>query len=154
MIFLEGMPRQEKLYNDDLNALNDPRTLEIATSFYLSIAIPALTSSTAEEITSIKQYLSEPIEISGALIPQKAIDIVDYVEENGSPMQGYKGGQAFKNSERLLPETDANGVPIKYREYDVNPLVKNVNRGTERVVIGGGRAYYTNDHYRSFIKIK
>ena len=80
MIFLEGMPRQEKLYNDDLNALNDPRTLEIATSFYLSIAVPALTSSTAGEIASIKQYLNAPI-----IVAEDAVE------------NGWKVGQPITN---------------------------------------------------------
>jgi guanyl-specific ribonuclease Sa len=47
-----------------------------------------------------------------------------------------------------LPKTDSNGNPINYKEYDVNPYQKGVNRGTERIVIGSdGKAYYTNDHY-------
>ncbi len=48
---------------------------------------------------------------------------------------------------------DAQGNPISYKEYDVNPYQKGVNRGTERVVIGNGKAYYTNDHYINFDEI-
>jgi guanyl-specific ribonuclease Sa len=48
---------------------------------------------------------------------------------------------------------DADGNPIAYKEYDVNPYQKGVNRGAERVVIGSdGSKYYTNDHYKSFNK--
>ncbi len=55
----------------------------------------------------------------------------------------------------MLPETTSSGNPITYKEYDVNPRVEGVNRGTERVVIGSdGRAYYTNDHYQTFKEIK
>jgi len=42
---------------------------------------------------------------------------------------------------------------MNYTEWDVNPFIKGVNRGTERVVIGSdGSAYYTGDHYESFLQ--
>jgi guanyl-specific ribonuclease Sa len=50
----------------------------------------------------------------------------------------------------ILPRKDASGNPITYREYDIHPYTPGVNRGPERIVIGGGRRYYTSDHYRSF----
>jgi guanyl-specific ribonuclease Sa len=60
---------------------------------------------------------------------------------------GRGGGQ-------VLPKTDAAGKPITYREWDVNPYQKGVNRGAERVVTGSdGKSYYTNDHYGTFTPI-
>ena len=51
--------------------------------------------------------------------------------------------------------TDENGRRIKYREWDVNPLRPGVNRGAERLVTGSdGTAYYTDDHYATFKKIR
>ncbi len=45
--------------------------------------------------------------------------------------------------------------PITYKEYDVNPYQKGVNRGAERLVRGSdGRSYYTNDHYETFTLIE
>jgi guanyl-specific ribonuclease Sa len=74
-------------------------------------------------------------------------------------MKGYKGGQKFANDARdggqELPKTDASGNPIEYKEWDVNPLKKGQNRGAERVVTGSdGSSYYTNDHYKTFRKIR
>jgi RHS repeat-associated protein len=94
------------------------------------------------------------------LIPKKALDVVEYANANGgAAMQGYKGGRAFLNDGRqgaqVLPKTGANGKPITYREYDVNPFKQGVNRGVERVVIGSdGKSYYTSDHYYTFKPIK
>jgi RHS repeat-associated protein len=93
-------------------------------------------------------------------IPQNAQDTLDHIEShNGSPLPGYKGGRPFQNDGRdggqILPKTDTNGNPITYREYDVNPHTKGVDRGLERIVRGSdGSAYYTVDHYLSFTKIK
>ena len=73
-------------------------------------------------------------------------------------------GETIKNVERIqqygytahpLPEKDAKGKALKYREWDVNSLKKGVNRGPERLVTGSdGSAYYTDDHYKSFKKIR
>jgi guanyl-specific ribonuclease Sa len=55
----------------------------------------------------------------------------------------------------LRPCTDANSNAITYHEYDVNPYAKNQNRGSERLVTGtDGSAYYTNEHYKSWLQIR
>jgi guanyl-specific ribonuclease Sa len=71
----------------------------------------------------------------------------------GSPLPGYKGGSVFQNSGGVLPGVDGAGNAITYREWDVNPYVKGVDRGPERLVTGSdGSAYYTGDHYGSFLQ--
>ena len=67
---------------------------------------------------------------------------------DGEPLAGYVGGRAFQNRERRLP-------PGRYREYDVHPRVPGRDRGPERLVIeqSTGRAYYTGDHYRTFVPL-
>ena len=56
---------------------------------------------------------------------------------------------------KILPQTDTKGNSILYKEWDVNPYTKGVNRGPERLITGSdGSAYYTNDHYNSFIRIE
>jgi RHS repeat-associated protein len=89
-------------------------------------------------------------------IPSNAKKVLEYVESNGgaSP-SGYKGAGKFENDGRansqVLPKANAEGKPITYKEYDVNVYQKGVNRGAERIVRGSdNKAYYTNDHYRSF----
>jgi RHS repeat-associated protein len=93
-------------------------------------------------------------------IPDYARRVLNYIQSsNGSPPQGYKGGQKFLNDGRgggqVLPKVDGNGKAITYREYDVNTYQKGVNRGTERIVRGSdGSAYYTDTHYRKFTQIR
>jgi ribonuclease T1 len=67
-------------------------------------------------------------------------------ERHGTPPPGYVGGRTFHNRERKLP-------PARYREYDVHPIHPGRNRGPERLVIDQrtGKAYYTPDHYDTFI---
>jgi guanyl-specific ribonuclease Sa len=88
-------------------------------------------------------------------IPQKVYNVLNYIRSNHQPMPGYTGGRIFSNREELLPREDNNGKPILYHEWDVNPKIEGQNRGTERIITGSdGRAWYTNDHYRSFREIK
>jgi len=94
----------------------------------------------------------------GARIPfgpgtEKAWSVLDRALGKGSPFPGFKGGSIFKNLEGQLPALDSGGNPMNYTEWDVNPFIKGVNRGPERVVIGGdGSAYYTGDHYETFLQ--
>jgi ribonuclease T1 len=84
---------------------------------------------------------------SQAGIPQSARETLKALEaRHGEPLPGYVGGRAYRNRERALPRGH-------YREYDVHPKVPRGNRGAERIVIDQrtGKAYYTSDHYRSFI---
>ncbi|MEA5458611.1 ribonuclease domain-containing protein [Arcicella sp. LKC2W] len=87
--------------------------------------------------------------------PEKALKVLKYVRENGVAIDGYVGGRKFGNYEGLLPKNDASGKRINYQEWDVNPKVNGKNRGTERLITGSdGKAYYTNDHYRSFVEVR
>jgi ribonuclease T1 len=88
-------------------------------------------------------------------IPQKAINVLAYVRQNGQAQAGYVGGRRFGNFEGHLPRQDIEGRRINYQEWDVNPKKQGRNRGTERLVTSSdGRAWYTNDHYNSFTEIK
>jgi len=88
-------------------------------------------------------------------IPAKAVKVLSWIDDKGEAMTGYQGGRTFLNIERVLPQGDKNGKRIKYREWDVNPLMRGVNRGAERLVTGSdGTAYFTDDHYRSFKKVR
>jgi ribonuclease T1 len=88
-------------------------------------------------------------------VPQKALDVLQYIKQNGKAMPGYVGGRVFSNREKLLPQTDDNGNNMQYNEWDVNPKVEGQNRGTQRLVTSrSGRAWYTGNHYKSFTEIK
>jgi dienelactone hydrolase len=99
------------------------------------------------------QSLARPQTPAG--IPDKVLQVLQHVDKHGEPMDGYEGGRTFGNFERRLPITDDHGRRIKYREWDVNPLRAGANRGAERLITGSdGAAYYTNDHYATFKKIR
>jgi guanyl-specific ribonuclease Sa len=74
-----------------------------------------------------------------------------------SGSKGYKGGKKYENDGRynsyILPAKTKNGKAITYREWDVNPKGGG-NRGQERLVTGSdGSFWFTNEHYRSFVKM-
>ena len=79
----------------------------------------------------------------------RARDVLAAIEaRGGEPLAGYVGGRAFQNRERRLPAG-------RYREYDLYPRASGQDRGPERLVIDRttGRAYYTGDHYRTFVPL-
>ena len=81
--------------------------------------------------------------------PAKAYALLEALQwRNGEPLAGYVGGNAFQNRERRLPRG-------RYKEYDVNRKVPGRSRDAERLVIeqDTGKAYYTDDHYRTFFPL-
>jgi RHS repeat-associated protein len=92
-------------------------------------------------------------------VPEEAFDVLNEITRTGgAPPQGYVGGRGFLNDGRdggqILPQTTQGGDPILYREYDIRPLTRRSERGLDRIVTGSdGSAYFTNDHYTSFIRI-
>lgn len=82
-----------------------------------------------------------------ALERAKAI-LAEIERRGGEPPPGHVGGRVFHNRERRLP-------PGRYREYDMNPKVPGRPRDAERIVIHQrtGKAYYTGDHYRTFVPL-
>ncbi|MFT4125882.1 MAG: ribonuclease domain-containing protein [Gordonia sp. (in: high G+C Gram-positive bacteria)] len=81
------------------------------------------------------------------------IDAGRWPEAANAP--GTRGGIAFRNSERRLPVTDARGKRLTYQEWDVNPKQRGRSRDAERIVTGSdGTAWYTADHYDSFVLIR
>lgn len=63
-------------------------------------------------------------------------------------------GRRFWNDKLQLPTKDINGSPIVYKEYDVNAKLPNLDRDGYRFVRGSDNSvYYTEDHYRSFVKL-
>jgi ribonuclease T1 len=98
-------------------------------------------------ILTLPESSDPPSSLKG--VPQKVYDLLQRLEERGgSPLPGYVGGREFQNRERRLPRG-------RYREYDVNPKIRGQSRDAERIVIEQrtGKAYYTGDHYRTFIPL-
>jgi guanyl-specific ribonuclease Sa len=107
-------------------------------------AIPKFNPGTTEESSNI----------SSGYVPQKAYVVLSFIREKDKAPDGYVGGRQFGNYERHLPERDGAGNKITYREWDIQPKIEGQNRGAQRLVTGSdGRAWYTPDHYNSFIEI-
>jgi len=122
-------------------------TINLASS--VSIAAADL----GDEPLNTNPILSSPSQIeqpsSLTTPPQKAYDLLKQLKKRGGiPLSGYVGGRDFQNRERRLPRGS-------YREYDVNPKIRGRGRDAERIVIERrtGKAYYTGDHYRTFIPL-
>ncbi len=89
-----------------------------------------------------------PVERYRGAVPQRALDVYNYVVLNGKAPKGYVGGRIWYNRERHLPRGH-------YHEFDVHPKTKGVNRGAERVLVDfdTNHGWYTADHYRTFVPI-
>lgn len=94
-------------------------------------------------------------EIKQRNIPEAAYQVLNFVLINGSSPEGYSGGKTFYNREKQLPREDLNGIKISYKEWDIYPKIPGKSRGPERLVTGDdGSAWYTADHYLTFVQIK
>jgi guanyl-specific ribonuclease Sa len=92
-------------------------------------------------------------------VPQKVQGVLKQIDEGKWPQAakapGTKGGSPYENETQHLPTTDASGRPITYQEWDVNPKVPGQGRGDERIVTGSdGSAWYTEDHYETFQRLR
>ncbi|MDR2241108.1 MAG: ribonuclease N1 [Zoogloeaceae bacterium] len=95
--------------------------------------------------------------IQAAALPAEARQTLTLIQQGG-PFPYYKDGAVFGNYEKRLPIRPRG----HYREYTVpTPGIR--GRGARRIVAGRGEAgdvrasgeyYYTDDHYRSFRKIR
>ena len=104
-------------------------------------AVPAIPHATPPLDRSLQRVAKDPL--------QKAKELLEAIQQHeGHPLPGYVGGGVFQNRERRLPGGH-------YREYDVNPKVRGRSRDAERIVIeqSTSKAYYTGDHYRTFIPL-
>ncbi|MDZ7934808.1 MAG: ribonuclease domain-containing protein [Emticicia sp.] len=122
------------------------------------VAEPTAQQSSQKETSAERKIAKESTDYQSnkqGKIPQKVYDVLKYIKENGAAPEGYVGGRKFGNYEKLLPQKDDNGRRINYQEWDVNPKQPGRNRGAERLVTGSnGRAYFTKNHYKSFINVE
>ena len=92
-------------------------------------------------------------EVALADLPHEARQTLESIRAGG-PFPYERDGVRFGNRERLLPSKPRD----YYREYTVRtPGAR--NRGARRIVCGGAPrvpdvCYYTDDHYRSFAKVR
>jgi hypothetical protein len=99
----------------------------------------------------------------GAEVPRNLRDTLQQIDAGKWPgsakAPGTKGGSPFRNAPPgkppPLPTTDSSGKPITYTEWDVNPRSPDLKRDDERIVTGSdGSAWYTDDHYGTFRRVR
>ena len=82
-------------------------------------------------------------------LPPEARETVLRIRRGG-PFPYERDGTVFGNFERALPVRGRR----YYREYTV-PIPGTTHRGPRRIVAGrGGELYYTDDHYRTFKRLR
>lgn len=88
-------------------------------------------------------------EIPVAALPREAQQTLQTIKRGG-PFAFERDGVVFGNYERRLPQRSRG----YYHEYTVpTPGVR--NRGARRIIAGAGAEYYySDDHYRSFKRIR
>lgn len=88
-------------------------------------------------------------EVALSEVPRQAQETLALIQRGG-PFPYRKDGSVFGNFERRLPIRERG----YYREYTV-PTPGSRDRGARRLVAGrGGEFYYTDDHYRTFRRIR
>jgi ribonuclease T1 len=88
-------------------------------------------------------------EVALSELPRQAQEALALIQRGG-PFPYRKDGSVFGNFERRLPIRERG----YYREYTV-PTPGSRDRGARRLVVGrGGEFYYTDDHYRTFRRIR
>jgi ribonuclease T1 len=97
-------------------------------------------------------------QVALADLPTEAQHTLRLIERGGPFPYPRKDGSTFGNFEKRLPQ-QARGY---YQEYTV-PTPGSRDRGARRIIAGEGRSgnvatsgeyYYTDDHYRSFRRIR
>jgi len=124
----------------------------------LATAALAACTGTGADTSAVTRTASVSTNAVTPNIPAYALSTLDVIRQTGRAPNGYRGGTRFFNDGRdggtTLPATAADGARIRYQEWDVHPWVRGVNRGAERLITGSdGSAYFTGDHYRTFVRI-
>lgn len=91
---------------------------------------------------------------SNTKAPSYVLETLRFIRNNGQAPEGFVGGREFQNREKKLPAKTTEGQKIRYSEWDVHPKKQGKSRGAERLVTGSDHsAYYTKDHYKTFLKL-
>jgi len=112
----------------------------------LLIAYVRYVSPPTGEVTNSPSFASQSSKHPDAgMVPANAVEVLAYVRRTGEAPEGYVGGRVFENREGRLPSDG------DYREFDVDP--HNGQRNAERIIVEWNtkKAWYTGDHYQTFI---
>jgi ribonuclease T1 len=125
--------------------------MRFAIALVVVLALAPVASWARGEVPASSAQLQRELlqEIALAELPREARETLALIKKGG-PFPYERDGAVFGNFEKRLP-LKARGY---YREYTVpTPGLK--HRGARRIVAGReGEYYYTEDHYRSFRRIR
>ena len=116
-----------------------------------SSSVPSSSAPSSSAVKTTQQTNSDaPARVLATLVE---IDAGRWPDSANAP--GTKGGITFRNSEGRLPAVGAGGGRVVYQEWDVNAKKNGQGRDAERIVTGNdGSAWYTFDHYDTFVRIR
>ncbi|MCJ0895578.1 ribonuclease N [Rhodococcus sp. ARC_M13] len=116
-----------------------------------SSSVPSSSAPSSSAVKTTQQTNSDaPARVLATLVE---IDAGRWPDSANAP--GTKGGITFRNSEGRLPAVGAGGGRVVYQEWDVNAKKNGQGRDAERIVTGNdGSAWYTLDHYDTFVRIR
>ena len=117
------------------------------------LCLVALVCALAPFADARRQHVEPTAEIPAAELPREARDTLARIA-SGGPYRYDRDGVVFGNFERLLPPQPRG----YYHEFTV-PTPGASTRGARRIVCGGNvrsltECYYSDDHYRSFRRIR
>lgn len=121
------------------------------------VASPVTVTSSAAAAAKATTTTSTtaPQQTSG--VPQAAWATLAAIDAGRWPPDdapGTQGGRTFGNHEGRLPAT-AGGQTVRYQEWDVNRKQSGRGRDAERIVTGSdASAWYTDDHYETFARMR
>ncbi len=104
-------------------------------------------TTSGESPSSWNQASGSPTQADA--IPAKALRVLEIIRSTGQAPEGYVGGRVFQNREGRLP---ADG---DYREFDIDPRPEHGGRNAERIIVEWNtkKAWYTGDHYQTFLPL-
>ena len=119
---------------------------------------PTAPRSSAQKSASQKST-TQKRSTQSSKIPTHALGTLELIDAGQWPdaadAPGTRGGINFRNNEGLLPRTGSDGRRLRFQEWDVNPKKPGRSRDAERIITADdGSAWYTDDHYRSFTRIR
>lgn len=124
-------------------------TAEIASDLLIIVPLPA-SGANAGRVVSAARGVTQAEAALLQRVPARARGVLEYVRATGRRPSGNVGAREFRNGEGRLPSGG------RYMEYDVDPSAgMRTGRSSRRIVIDAetGRAWYTPDHYETFIEM-
>ncbi|WP_227833577.1 ribonuclease domain-containing protein [Nocardia macrotermitis] len=132
--------------------------MTLATMVALSVLLGGLGATQSTGTATVATQHATDLRLIACTVSDQARQTLTLIDSGQWPPQdgsGTKGGTTWSDREGNLPKTDAGGKAIHYKEWDVNRKIPGHNRDAERIVTGDdGSAWYTNDHYATFCRMR